>query len=132
VAPQPHVHRRGRRGDLEHRRKWGLRRGALAGSLGGKPVLAARLEVGQTESAPDALVEQRRRRRVGGDNGHRRSDGTALAWWRSRLLLRGGDIRAAVGAPGAPCPVRHASVAFRPSLHERAAEQASTEAVLRL
>jgi hypothetical protein len=118
---------------IELVRRRGLRRGALAGSLEGKPVLAARLDVGQTESAPDALVEQRRRR-LGGVNGHRRSElyGTAFARWLHRILLRGGDVRAAVGAPCALRPVTHAGVALLPSVHERAAEQASTEAVMRL
>jgi hypothetical protein len=48
------------------------------------------------------------------------------------LLLWGRDIRAAVGAPEAPGAVRHSGVALLPSMHERAAEQASAEAVLRL
>ena len=44
----------------------------------------------------------------------------------------GGDIGAAVGTPGAPGAVRHAGVAHLAAVHERAAEQAGAEAVLRL
>ena len=58
--------------------------------------------------------------------------GTALAWWRRRILLRGGDIGATVGTPGAPSAVRHAGVADLAAVHQGAAEQASAEAVLRL
>jgi hypothetical protein len=120
-------HWRDRRGEVEVGRRRGLRRGALARSLGGETVLASRLEVRKTETAPDALVEERLR-------GRRRKNlhGTALARRRRRLLLRGGDIGAAVGTPGAPTAVRQAGVADLAAVHQGAAQQASAEAVLGL
>ena len=74
-------HRRGRRGDLELGRRRSLRRGALAGSLAGKAVPASRLEVRQTESAPDALIGE-------GCPAEGETNCTARRLVEARLLLR--------------------------------------------
>ena len=102
----------------------------LRGVWGGRPSLPPGSRFGRQRPPPMRWSKSK----GDGLRGRRRNKlhGTALAWWRRRILLRGGDIGAAVGTPGAPSAVRHAGVADLAAVHQRAAEQASAEAVLRL